>query len=72
MSRIFLAGLAILLVATYILVPARSAADKESPSAKERAVIAQKFRKNCMHCHQPPDLRFASDRAWLDQLKRTA
>lgn len=30
------------------------------------------FQKNCLTCHQPPDLSFATDRAWLDQLKGTA
>ena len=30
------------------------------------------FQKNCISCHQPPDLKFATDRAWLDQLNRTA
>jgi len=31
-----------------------------------------KYQKNCMSCHQPPDLRFATDRAWLGQIRETA
>ena len=34
--------------------------------------IGENFRRNCTHCHQPPDLQFATDRAWLDQVHRTA
>jgi hypothetical protein len=30
------------------------------------------FKSRCMNCHQPPDLSFATDRAWLDQVNRTA
>ena len=30
------------------------------------------FRANCMGCHQAPDVRFGPDRAWLDQIRRTA
>ena len=26
----------------------------------------------CIRCHQPPDLNFPTDRAWLDQIKRTS
>ena len=32
----------------------------------------RKFQKNCRGCHQPPDLRYATDLAWLDQIKRTS
>jgi hypothetical protein len=38
----------------------------------EAAEVGQKFQKNCMHCHRPPDLQFATDQAWLDQVNRTA
>ena len=31
-----------------------------------------KYQKNCMSCHQPPDRRFASDRAWIGQIRETA
>ena len=30
------------------------------------------FQANCLNCHQPPDLNFATDRAWLEQINRTA
>ena len=36
------------------------------------AEIGATFRRTCTHCHQPPDLQFATDRAWLDQVHRTA
>ncbi len=41
-------------------------------SAALVAEIGEKFRRNCTQCHQPPDLQFATDRAWLDQVHRTA
>lgn len=31
-----------------------------------------RYQKTCMACHQPPDLRFASDRVWLGQIRETA
>ena len=34
--------------------------------------VGDRFRKTCMHCHQSPDIRFATDRVWLDQVRRTA
>ena len=39
---------------------------------KHGVKIGDNFRRNCLHCHQPPDLQFATDRAWLDQVHRTA
>jgi len=42
------------------------------PSAREIAAAGTIFRQTCLHCHQAPDLRFGTDRAWLDQLSRTA
>ena len=30
------------------------------------------FAQRCSSCHQAPDLKFATDRAWLDQVNRTA
>ena len=42
------------------------------PTASEIAAAGAKYRKTCLHCHQPPDLRFATERAWLDQVNRTA
>ncbi len=31
----------------------------------------QTFSKTCILCHQPPDLNFATDRAWLNQVRQT-
>jgi hypothetical protein len=30
------------------------------------------FQARCVRCHQPPDLNFATDRAFLDQVHRTS
>ncbi len=47
-----------------------------SPSALHAQVTPQAagktFQTQCLSCHQPPDLTLATDRAWLDQIKRTA
>ncbi|MCI0462308.1 MAG: hypothetical protein L0Z62_35600 [Gemmataceae bacterium] len=32
----------------------------------------RQFQTNCLGCHQPPDPTFATDRAWLEQINRTA
>ena len=32
----------------------------------------QMFRQKCQSCHVAPDARFEVDRAWLDQVNRTA
>jgi hypothetical protein len=36
------------------------------------AEVGQSFRTRCLSCHQPPDVNLALDRAWLDQIHRTA
>lgn len=46
--------------------------DGQKPSVEKVAEAGAMFQKNCISCHQPPDLKFATDRAWLDQLNRTA
>ena len=46
--------------------------DGHKPSVEQVAEAGAVFQKNCISCHQPPDLAFATDRAWLDQLNRTA
>ena len=53
---------------------AGSLAAEEAPkvSADLVAETGAKFRKNCMSCHVVPDLRIASDRAWLSQIRETA
>jgi hypothetical protein len=38
----------------------------------EVAEAGKTFQARCLACHQPPDLQFATDRAWLDQVNRTA
>ena len=42
--------------------------------AEDRELIREAgahFQKSCMTCHVPPDLRFATDRAWLGQIRET-
>ena len=51
------------LVLVLALVTASEARGQEKPPAK--------VWQNCVTCHQPPDLRFATDQAWLDQVNRT-
>ena len=58
-----------LIVAAIALLGAGSAAAQSDALV---AKIGAKFQRNCTHCHQPPDLQFATDRAWLDQVHRTA
>ena len=38
----------------------------------EQAGAGLLFKFRCLSCHQAPDLNFATDRAWLDQVNRTA
>ncbi|MCI0376176.1 MAG: hypothetical protein L0215_01085 [Gemmataceae bacterium] len=47
-----------------LLLP--TAASAQTPADAKRMFAG------CQHCHQPPDLNLAIDRAWLDQIKRTA
>ncbi len=42
------------------------------PSVDDTAAAEAMFRKRCTNCHVPPDQRFLSDQAWLNQVKSTA
>lgn len=42
----------------------------EAATASDTA--RQQYQTNCVGCHQPPDLSFATDRAWLEQINWTA
>ena len=42
------------------------------PDLDKLAEAGRLFEKNCISCHRPPDMAFATDRAWLDQIDRTA
>ena len=44
----------------------------DEPTSREVAAAGTAFQKTCRHCHSVPDLRFETDRMWLDQVKRTA
>jgi hypothetical protein len=43
---------------------------QEKPVAIREA--GARYQKSCMACHVPPDLRFPTDRAWLEQIRETA
>jgi mono/diheme cytochrome c family protein len=49
--------------------PAKREAKSDVDKLAEAAAI---FQRNCANCHHPPDAQFATDRAWLDQINRTA
>ena len=57
------------LVSLFVYATAGHAAE---PTAAEVAEAGVKYRKTCLHCHEAPDLRFETERAWLDQVNRTA
>lgn len=42
-----------------------------SQDADAVAEAGRAFGARCIRCHQPPDVNLATDRAWLDQVKRT-
>jgi hypothetical protein len=49
-------------------VPAQQSGSK--PAAKTD--VGSLFRDRCVTCHSIPDTSIATDRAWLDQIHRTA
>lgn len=44
--------------------------DDDAPPTPES--LGKLYADNCASCHQPPDTRFAVDRAWITQLADTA
>ena len=40
--------------------------------ASSQEAAGRQFQSSCLRCHQPPDLNFGTDRAWLDQVNRTS
>ena len=57
-----------------VIAAARSMAIAPNSNAEGEDFVREagaKFQRNCMGCHTPPDLRFATDRAWLGQIRRT-
>ena len=61
-----------MLSALVSLVVGATTGDAAAPTAAEIAEAGVKYRKTCLHCHEAPDLRFETERAWLDQVNRTA
>ena len=72
----WIVGTSVLLLQSSDALPAGSKTtardDGQTASVDKVAEAGAMFQKNCISCHQPPDLKFATDRAWLDQLNRTA
>ena len=76
-----LAGLSLGLAAGILLADPPKAARQtdEPPQARTAkpdsdrlAEAGRLFEKNCISCHRPPDMGDVTDRAWLDQINRTA
>ena len=49
----------------------------QSPPKHHDAAVTEKaaaeiFSQRCSTCHVPADLAYATDRAWVDQIKETA
>lgn len=62
--------LLLLLIAPFAL--GNFASQNPETTAKDVAAASAMFRKNCVTCHQIPDIRFDVDRAWLHQVSDTA
>ena len=54
------------------LIASATTGRSAEPTSVEVAAAGAKYRKTCLHCHEAPDLRFETERAWLDQVNRTA
>lgn len=51
-----------------LLRPPRAAEAEDKPEPE----VARMFKHRCASCHAVPDPDVRTDRAWLDQVKRTA
>lgn len=47
-------------------------ADAQDAPEKPAPDVAAMFKRRCAGCHTVPDVGLRTDRAWLDQVKRTA
>ena len=56
------------LVIPTLLVMAMATASAAKPDTDDAGTL---FRKRCASCHEVPDKTLATDRAWLDQIRRT-
>jgi hypothetical protein len=55
------------------LFAAALVADSSAQGAPDEAAPPQEtFSKHCASCHSTPDVRFATDRVWLDRVLLTA
>ncbi|HTF88996.1 MAG TPA: hypothetical protein VK843_11345 [Planctomycetota bacterium] len=67
MSRAWLAPL---LVLGGFLAAFQSPAQQEEPMSARAA--SELFLERCVACHVAPDLAYATDRAWVEQVRETA
>ncbi|MHC5011232.1 MAG: hypothetical protein ACYTG6_09810 [Planctomycetota bacterium] len=63
--------IALSLVAVLAFAPLVLTADEDEGEAPVPEVD-RLFLDECIDCHRPPDPAFEVDRAWLDQVHRTA
>mgnify|MGYP002624319455 CR=1 FL=1 len=66
MRALCLCTAAVLLGGAALLVPRTAVAEPDAAGA------ADVFRARCAHCHTIPDPALRTDRAWIDQVNRTA
>ena len=60
------------LVAAVLLASVAIGWADEEPKPEGAAAARGVFEKRCASCHVVPDLRFATDRAWLERIRSTA
>jgi len=50
----------------------RAASSQDAAGPEEVPGVESTFRRQCASCHAVPDRALRTDRAWLDQVRRTA
>lgn len=72
MRRAWIAGPIALAGAGALLLALPVGAQETPAGAQETPDAATLFEQRCSNCHTVPDRAIATDRAWLDQVQRTA
>ncbi len=65
-GQLLIVLLPLLLLQALILTPGSDAQQSRNPG------VAKIYANSCRSCHLVPDKRFATDRAWVGQIIRTA
>jgi len=63
--------LALVLVTGSLALPVQALQHSNKAGARAQNV-SKLFSSSCIACHVPPDPKFATDRAWLNQVTDTA